>query len=253
MTLVRRSQGEGPDIALVHGWGFGGAVFDELAATLANDYCVTMVNLPGYGGSRDTPANWTLDALATQVLELFPGPLIWIGWSLGATIGLAAAHVAGRKMDKLVLIGATPRFTTAHDWPHGMSTERLAAFASDLERDCRGTLQTFAALQTASCGQAREFLRRLRADLLSGALPSRSALRAGLTLLRDTDLRASIGSIAVPTLLVHGDRDRLVPLRAAAYLAAQLPRARLVTVVNSGHAPFLSDLPQVRQALAEFL
>jgi pimeloyl-[acyl-carrier protein] methyl ester esterase len=216
-------------------------------------FCVTVVDLPGYGDSRDSPGNWTLDALAAQVLELFPGPVIWVGWSLGAMIGLAAANVAGANISKMVLIGATPRFTAAPDWPHGMSTDRLAAFAGDLERNCRGALQTFAALQTGSTAQARDLLRGLQAHLLPARLPSSSALRAGLVLLRDTDLRATIGFIEVPTLVVHGDSDRLVPLRAAAYLAAQLPRGRLITVVDGGHAVFLSDLPQVRQALAEFL
>ncbi len=253
MTLACRRRGHGPDVALVHGWGLGGAVFDGLATELADDFCVTTVSLPGYEGSDDIPASWTLDALAAQVLELFRRPLIWIGWSLGAMIGLVAAQQARTDISKMVLIGATPRFTAAPDWPHGMSPERLAAFAGDLERDCRATLQTFVALQTASSARARDLLRQLRADLLAARLPSTSALRAGLVLLRDTDLRATIGSIEVPTLLVHGDKDRLVPLNAAAYLAARLPHARLVTVVDSGHAPFLSDLPQVRQALAEFL
>lgn len=253
MTLAYRRQGHGPDIALVHGWGLGGAVFDELATSLADEFRVSVIDLPGYGGSRDIPVSWTLDALAAQVLELFPGPFIWIGWSLGAMIGLAAAGVAGASMSKTVLMGATPRFTAAPDWPHGLSTKQLAAFAGDVERDCRRTLQTFVALQTASTRQVRPLLRRLQADLLSAPLPSPAALRAGLALLRDTDLRATIGSVEVPTLVVHGDRDRLVPLDAAAYLVARLPRARLVTIVDSGHAPFLSHLPQVRQALAEFL
>lgn len=253
MTLAYRRRGHGPNIALVHGWGLGGAVFDGLAAALADDFCVTTVNLPGYEGSHHIPANWTLETLASQVLELFSSPLIWIGWSLGAMIGLAAARVARANISKMVLIGATPRFTAAPDWPHGMSPERLAAFAGDLEHNCRATLQTFVALQTASTAQVRDLVRQLRADLLAVRLPSSAALRAGLALLRDTDLRATIASIEVPTLLIHGDKDRLVPLSAATYLAARLPRGRLVTVVDSGHAPFLSDLPQVRQALAEFL
>jgi pimeloyl-[acyl-carrier protein] methyl ester esterase len=253
MTLAYRRQGHGPDIVLVHGWGLGSAVFDELATALAEEFCVTLVDLPGYGGSRDVQANWTLDALAAQVLELFPGPLIWIGWSLGAMIGLAAARVARANMSKMVLMGATPRFTTAPNWPHGLRGEQLAAFADDVERDCRGTLQTFVALQTAFPRQVRPLLRRLQADLLSAPLPSPAAIGAGLALLRDTDLRATFGSIEVPTLVVHGDKDRLVPLDAAAYVAALLPRARLVTIVDSGHAPFLSHLPQVQQALAGFL
>ncbi|MDX1488388.1 MAG: alpha/beta fold hydrolase [Acidiferrobacterales bacterium] len=253
MTLAYRRWGDGPDIALVHGWGLGGGVFDELAAELARDYCVTTVHLPGYEGSDDLPTSWTPDALAALVLELFSGPLIWIGWSLGAMIGLAAAQVARTNITKMVLIGATPRFTAAPDWPHGMSPERLAAFAGDLEHDRRGTLQTFVALQMATTARVRDLRRRLQADLLVAHLPSSSTLRAGLALLRDTDLRATIGSIEVPTLLVHGDKDRLVPLSAAAYLAARLACARLVTIVNSGHAPFLSDLPQVRRAISEFL
>lgn len=66
------------------------------------------------------------------------------------------------------------------------------------------------------------------------------ALRAGLALLGQADLRAQVASINVPVALIHGSDDQIVPIGAAQHLAARLPHATLIAIEGGGHAPFLS-------------
>ena len=49
MMLYVEQMGQGPDLVMVHGWGMSGAVFDSVARELAQNFCVHLVDLPGYG------------------------------------------------------------------------------------------------------------------------------------------------------------------------------------------------------------
>jgi pimeloyl-ACP methyl ester carboxylesterase len=69
-------------------------------------------------------------------------------------------------------------------------------------------------------------------------------LMAGLEYLACTDLRAQLPRIAVPTTLVHGSADQIIPLASTQYLAAHLQQAELVTIPDGGHAlPYTHAAP----------
>ena len=238
MALYAETLGHGPSIVLVHGWGFDSGVWREWAKDLARRFRVTRIDLPGYGGSRNVASDFTVATLAEQVLAQCDPPVIWVGWSLGGMIGLAAAGAGHPAIVGLGLIGTTAKFSQDDDWQHGMEVEQLNQFTRELEQDARATLLRFASLQRGA-GDDRELSRRLR-QALSTEVPTMQALRAGLQLLSQTDLRAQVVSINVPVALIHGGDDQIVPIGAAQQLAAQLPRATLIAIEGGGHAPFLS-------------
>ncbi|MFQ5937667.1 MAG: alpha/beta fold hydrolase [Acidiferrobacterales bacterium] len=238
MALYAETLGDGPSIVLVHGWGFDSGVWHEWAKDLARRFRVTRIDLPGYGGSRDVASDFSAATLAEQVLAQCEPPVIWVGWSLGGMIGLAAAGAGHPAIVGLGLIGATAKFSQDDDWQHGMQTEQLNQFMRELEEDARATLSRFASLQPGA-GDGRRLLRRLRRALPT-EVPTMQALRAGLQLLSQADLRAQVASIDIPVALVHGSDDQIVPIGAAQHLMAQLPRATLVAIEGGGHAPFLS-------------
>ena len=60
-----------------------------------------------------------------------------------------------------------------------------------------------------------------------------------------------IGPMTV--LVIHGERDQLVPVGAARYLAEHLPQARLEIIPRAGHAPFLTHLPLFLDKLKGFI
>jgi pimeloyl-[acyl-carrier protein] methyl ester esterase len=249
MMLWHERQGSGPDLVLVHGWGLHGGIWGDLPARLAEHFRVTTLDLPGHGRSRTAGEPLSLAAFTDRVAELCPAPAIWLGWSLGGLIALHAALRHPHKVARLVLVGATPRFVQTPDWPHAMSTDVFADFAHSLTQDYRATLLRFLSLQAGSNESARTLLKQLRADMFAHGEPQAEALAAGLAILEQTDLRARLAEIRVPALVVHGSHDRLAPPAAGEYLAAHLPRARLLRLEGAGHAPFLSQAALLADAV----
>ncbi len=245
--------GNGPDLLLIHGWGMNEAVWHDLAAILATDYRVTLVDLPGHGQSPYDPTRPSLADWARQVLEVAPDSAAWIGWSLGGSLALEAALQAPERIRTLTLVTTTPRFVRGADWRHAMPLETLEQFHADLTRDPRATLDRFLALEVSGGDEARSVLRLLRARLAEKPAADPAALDIGLDLLRDTDLRGRLPGLAMPSLWLYGQRDALVPRRSAQAVAELLPSADIEVIRGAAHAPFLSHPDQAMQQLRAFL
>jgi len=251
MMLWHARQGSGPDLVLVHGWGLHGGIWGGLPARLAEHFRVTTLDLPGHGRSRELNSDLSLDAFTDRVAEICPESAVWLGWSLGGLIALNAVHRHPHKVAQLVLVGATPKFVQAPDWPHAMPSGTFADFAGSLRHDYRAALLRFLSLQVGGKETARSQLKQLRAELFAHGEPQPAALAAGLAILEQTDLRARLADIQVPALVMHGSHDRLAPPAAGEYLAAHLPQARLLRLDGAGHAPFLSHAELFAAAVGE--
>ncbi|GBE48016.1 Pimeloyl-[acyl-carrier protein] methyl ester esterase [bacterium BMS3Bbin12] len=251
MSLFVETRGAGPDLVLIHGWGLDGAVWGPVAERLAVRRRLWIVDLPGHGRSPPDAGGFTLEGAARAVAQAVPIGAAWLGWSLGALVAMTAA--LARAPMHLVLVGATPRFTRAPDWPHGVEPAVLEAFASDLARDPEATLQRFLALQTRGAEGARATLRALRAGALRRGVPHPQALRDGLAVLCASDLRARLADLAGPVAVIAGDRDTLVPAAASEALAAAVPHGRCTVIPGAGHVPFLSHPGSFVRALEDSL
>jgi pimeloyl-[acyl-carrier protein] methyl ester esterase len=241
--------GQGPPLVLLHGWGLHGGVFHGLAARLGERFETWCVDLPGHGGSGPL-ARFTLETVARAVAERVPAGALWLGWSLGGMVALAAAAQA--RAARLVLVSASPRFVADGEWP-GVAPALLDGFAADLEVDHRATLNRFIALQARGSEQARAEFRALREGLFDRGEPDLAALRGGLAILKEADLRPVLGGIAQPLLLVGGRRDTLVPPPALERTAKALPRGEAVVLDGAGHAPFISHPAAFDAVVTEFL
>jgi pimeloyl-[acyl-carrier protein] methyl ester esterase len=82
-------------------------------------------------------------------------------------------------------------------------------------------------------------------------LPDLTALEEGLRLLRETDLRDVLADVRQPTLVIHGDRDELVPFAAGEYLRRCLPHGALQAIPGAAHAPFVSAPDDIARRIAE--
>ena len=243
--------GNGPSVVLLHGWALHGGVFAPLMQRLSDRYTLHLVDLPGHGHSRDSDVALTLDATVEAILARTP-PAAWLAWSLG---GLFALHAAASspQVRGLAMIAATPRFVRGDAWPHAVDASVFAQFGDDLRNDYAGTLERFLALDTMGSEHARSELRALKQDLYARGEPSRSALQAGLTLLEQSDLRATLPVLSVPTLWLAGRRDLLVPSKAMQASAAATPQATFVEIAGGGHAPFLGHADLVAADVDAFM
>jgi pimeloyl-[acyl-carrier protein] methyl ester esterase len=214
------------DLLLIPGWGFDARVWQPLADLLK------------------------LDFRLHYAIEDTPDGAIICGWSLGALSAMQLALAQPERISSLVLIGATPRFVQAPDWPQAQPLAVLQAFAAAVAADAQAALRRFVALLNQGDAQARRLTRELSAML--DLVPSLEVLAAGLATLRDTDLRAQVGKICQPVLLLHGAQDSLMPIAAVEWLAQQLPHARLEIFPGTAHAPLLADPQRCAKLLMGF-
>jgi pimeloyl-[acyl-carrier protein] methyl ester esterase len=250
MSLYTTRTGSGPALVMVHGWGFHGAVWEQSASALAAEYRVLRPDLPGHGRSAPTTQGLDAELTVRQLAEQLPEPAVWLGWSLGGTLALRLAIAYPQRVRGLVLVAASPCFCARSDWPHGVPQHRLQGFAADLERDWRSTLVRFLLLHSRGAAGAR--VRALRDRLLQHP-PRPEALRAGLSVLEQEDLRPLLGQVRCPVLVIGGERDPLVPAAGLPLWTGGLPRARMEVLPLAGHMPFLSHFEVFQSLLCDFL
>ena len=237
------------EVVLLHGWGYSGAVWDELAARLAPRYRVHAPDLPGY---RSAPAcsPYTLERLADVVARAAPRRCHVVGWSLGGEVALAWARRAPRQVRSIALIGATPCFAARPGWPCATPRAVLREFGSRLADDRSGTLARFLGAQVKGDARGRRVIASLERSI-QGNAPA-SVLAAGLDVLLAADVRGTVHRVTQPALVLHGAHDRIVPPAAGRRLAQALPDARFELMRSCAHAPFLSQPAHVARALAGF-
>ncbi|OGS93755.1 MAG: pimeloyl-[acyl-carrier protein] methyl ester esterase [Gallionellales bacterium GWA2_59_43] len=279
MNLHVEEFGSGEPLLLIHGWGMHGGMWGNAAVRLARDFRVIAVDLPGHGFSpekRTKDVGWvehsdthhmtsggyryasptlqgSLDSIVDELSAQFDEPLNLCGWSLGGQIALRWAQLHPQQVRRLALVASTPCFVRQPGWDCAMAMEVLAEFASALQQNYALTLRRFLALQVRGSENERELLAELRGKLFSRGEPELAALRSGLEILRDCDLRDALPQIGQPTLVIAGERDTLTPLEASCFIAERVPHARLAMLAGAAHAPFLSHPDQFVECLKSFL
>ena len=252
MTLFHDVRGQGPDLVLLHGWAMHAGIFGPLVARLEPYFTLHPVDLPGHGRSAGAGLPLRLADAADAVAAVVPARALWLGWSLGGLVALQQSATRPQAVRGLVMLAASPRFVRADDWTAGMDAAVFRTFASELGRDYRGTLDRFLMLEAQGSDHVREELKLLRAEVFAHGEPPADVLCDGLGLLEDSDLRAALPSLAMPSLWLAGRRDRLVSSAAMRVASETAPQGRFVQVESGGHAPFLTHAGEVADALVAF-
>jgi pimeloyl-ACP methyl ester carboxylesterase len=236
--------GDGPPLLLLHGFGGAAWNFTELAQLLTGRRLV-IPDLPGHGGSRPLPAP-SMAAFADVVAGLLDEPAGVLGHSMGGTVALRLADRHPELVRGLVLaapagISSSTRSSTVLIGLAGIvKPARIAGRRVDrIARSRRLTRFVFGPLEVANSDALSE---RAVHGFLRGSLTHTDALGAGLALARD-DPRPSLDRIRCPALVLHGGRDRQVPLADAFEYARRL-RAPLRVIADCGHL-LIGERPDV--------
>lgn len=254
-ALHVESSGHGPPLVLLHGWAMHSGVWGPLVPQLAQRHRVHAIDLPGHGRSAALPS-FGIAAVVERLDATYRAeraPIAVLGWSLGGLIAMAWSLSHPERVARLALVAATPRFAAGDGWSCAMSQQTLQRFGDELEVAWKATVLRFLTLQMRGSEQGHQVLAALRGELFARGEPSRRTLAQALAVLETTDLRADVGRIAQPALVIQGDRDTLVPPAAGDWLAAALPNGRFAAIAGAAHVPFLSHPAEFGALLAGFL
>ncbi len=249
MALYSETTGSGRPLVLLHGWGMNAAVWQPLLPIMRREWRVTLIELPGHGGSDSLPLERSIDDWADACLQAAPPHAVWMGWSLGAQIALQAALRQPQRLTALVMLAGTPSFVRRSDWLCGMDETDLQQFGEALLTDPVQTLLRFLGLQVRGVQQPREILRLLKTSVSMRPAASGDALQTGLQLLLQTDQRSQLQQLEMPSLWLFGEKDKLVPAATAGCVRQLLADTKIEMINGAGHAPFLSHPEQCMQAL----
>jgi pimeloyl-ACP methyl ester carboxylesterase len=251
---------DGPAVVLVHGLGGSHLNWDLLAPLLTGQARVLALDLPGFGrsepGGRKASVPSNVAVLGRFLDEVVQEPAILVGNSMGGMVSLFAAGERPQSVTGLVLLDpAIPGPRRALD---PLVALTFAVYAIPLlgERFLRNRRTRQSALARVRetlilCGVdpdavPTEVIERSvalldeRRDVEGMDRAFLAAARSLLWVLADPRrYRRAMAAIRVPVLLVHGDRDRLVPVTAARDVAARHPQWRYLELPGVGHVPQL--------------
>jgi class 3 adenylate cyclase len=161
-------------------------------------------------------------------------------------IAMAVAHPG--RVSHLILCGTWARSTWSDDYPFGWTDEDWA----ELERFVREDWGKLEAAGSASSRASDEAFLRWYATLMrQGASPRAMLLLAEMS--RAVDVRSSLPSVAVPTLVMHRVGDHVVEVENGRYLAERIPGARWVELPGEDFVLWAGDLDAIADDTEEFL
>ena len=250
--------GEGSPVILIHGWPLSDAMYEyQYAALIKNGYRAIGITLRGFGQSDKPYGKYDYDVFAEDIKvvleELRIDNAVLGGFSFGgATVIRFASKYKNEHISKLALFGAAaPCEVRKDDFPYGLPIEILNSWI-DLNSANRPLLieefgKLFAASETALPKGISDWLARIQFQ------SSQYAMEQGLIMIRDSDLRADLEKITIPTAIFHGKLDKLCPFELAEQLHEGIANSKLIAFEKSGHGLFLEERLKFNDELIKFI
>ncbi len=220
---------------------------------LAVNHRIVLMDRRGTGLSERIGVAPTAEAAIEDVLAVLDAigaPRAWIlGSSVGGTIGIEMTATHPERVAGLLLFGANARGAWAEDYPWAMDDAALQKWIDILHSGWGGipTLNMFAPSAAAEPDVQSWWARMLR------QAASQNSVASLVKAFHSMDVRARLPHIAVPTLVVQREGDRIVRKGAGEYLAAHIPGAELAMLAGDDHFLWHGDSDAVVNAVNSFV
>ncbi|MGK5679774.1 alpha/beta fold hydrolase [Actinoplanes sp. URMC 104] len=262
VELYYEDHGSGQPVVLIHGYPLDGQSWEKQTDALVKaGYRVITYDRRGFGRSSKTMTGYDYDTFAGDLdkvlTQLDLHDVVLVGFSMGS--GEVARYLGtygSQRVAKAAFLGALqPFLLQAEDNPTGVPQSVFDGIAQQAEADRYAWYENF-------------FVDFFNTDETLGSRLSEAALRANwATAIGSapiaayacvpawlTDFRADVERIDVPSLILHGTADRILPIDATAReFRRRLPDARYVEIDGAPHGLLLTHAAEVNAALLTFL
>ena len=249
--------GEGRPVVLLPGWPLSDEMYEYQYNDLMNNkFRVIGITLRGFGKSDQPYGAYDYDVHAADIHKILKKlnvkDAVLVGFSMGGAIAVRYfAKYKGVHVSKLVLAGAAvPMWTQREDFPFNLPRSAVDDLINLTHTDRPELLSNFAKIFSATPTSLNKGI----SNWLNGIGLSASSYATAqcLIALRDTDLRKDLKKITIPTLILHGKKDKICAFDLAEQSKATIANSRLVAFENSGHSLFLEETRKFNDELIQF-
>lgn len=249
--------GEGNPIVLIHGWPLSDEMYEYQYNDLVNNnFRVIGITLRGFGKSDKPYGSYNYDTHATDIKKVLSKlkikNAVLVGFSMGGAIAIRYMSLySGAHISKLALCGAAaPIWTQREDFSYNFLKSAVDELIELNYNDRPMLLSNFSKIFSAAETSLSEGI----GSWLNGICLSASSFATAqcLIALRDTDLRSDLKKITVPTIIMHGRKDKICSFDLAEQLKAGILNSSIVAFEKSGHSLFLEETKKFNAELIEF-
>ncbi|MEZ0391213.1 MAG: alpha/beta fold hydrolase [Pseudobdellovibrionaceae bacterium] len=262
IELYFEDHGEGQPVLLIHGWPLNGASWEkQTMALLQQGYRVITYDRRGFGRSAKPVIGYDYDTFASdlrQVIEqLDLENVVLVGFSMGTgEVTRYLGKYGSEKISKAVMIGVIPPYLLkTADNPTGVDQKVFDEIKENLLKDRPAYMKQF--LTNFYNFKKLEGKRVSEEALLaSWNVAVQASYFAAVKCVDSwlTDFRADLKAFDIPTLIMHGDADQILPIKSSGEpLSKLLKNARYVEIKDGPHGVLVTHAEEINKELLSFL
>jgi len=262
MNLQHRNNinvmGEGPaTLVFSHGFGCDQTMWGYLLPHFSSRFKVVLYDLVGAGQSDlsaydrikyDSLAGYAAD-LKEIIDQYASGPVVLVGHSVSAMIGVLADRLDPGRIAAHIMIGPSPCYIDSHDYVGGFTLEDIHSLLDTLDSNYLGWSSSMAPVIMGAPGQPA--LGEALTNSFCSTEPEIAKQFARVTFMSDN--RRDVAGLTTPTLILQSSDDLIAPVAVGQYLHEQMPNSALSLVANVGHCPHMSAPSACSEAMNTFL
>jgi pimeloyl-ACP methyl ester carboxylesterase len=261
IELYYEDHGSGRPVVLIHGWPLSGRSWEaQVPALIQAGYRVVTYDRRGFGSSSQPWSGYDYDTFAADLeallvhLNLRDATLV--GFSMGG--GEVVRHIARygtARVTRAVLAGAVPPYLyKAQDNPEGaLDDQTLAGFEASVRKDRLAFLEDFTRNFFSVRGELKVSEPQRQYARTIAAFASPKGTLDCINAWGRTDFRKDLEKVRVPTLILHGDADAIVPFEVSGKRSAEaIPGSKVALIQDGPHGFNLSHADEFNRALLGF-
>ena len=210
-------------LLFIHGFATGPAVWEKQIPELSK-FCRVSTSLEEFAGLEK---------------------VVLVGWSMGGWKAIELYEQYPKKIKGMVLVSAFAKYLRSSDYPWGTSPALLKRLEKKIKYDFRDGLTFFYDLVFPD--------KRWHSLISKLPIPSTEDIKRWFEKLKFDDKRKCLTSIKIPTIIIHGQADQIVPWPAGKYLHEHIAGSKLYLLPGVGHAPMVAAPKEFNNYLKEFI